>query len=122
MLILRKLKILNIYDFMELGGAESHIITLSKALKDEGHMVSIASSFGPAVENIINLGIQFYEFDLTNEDLYISNAEKVIQIIENEKIDIIHCHPFHSQIIASLIKMVKNIPIVSTIGTVNIFV
>lgn len=100
---------------MELGGAESHIITLSKALKDEGHMVSIASSFGPAVENIINLGIQFYEFDLTNEDLYISNAEKVIQIIENEKIDIIHCHPFHSQIIASLIKMVKNIPIVSTI-------
>jgi len=53
-----KLNILYLYDYMKLGGAETHIITLSKAIKDLGHNVYIAAPNGPAVkwikeENII---------------------------------------------------------------------
>lgn len=109
------LKILQIYDHMQLGGAETHIITLSKGLIDSGNVVHIASSNGPAVPVIKKLGIEFHELDLYNSDHYILNAGKLLEIIENHQIDIVHAHPFHSQIIISLVKLLKNVPTITTI-------
>lgn len=110
-----KLKILQVYDYMKLGGAESHIITLSKALIDKGHIVHIASSAGPAVSRISKLGITFHELDLYNSMETFANAEKLLNIIEEENIDIVHVHPFQSQVVMSLVKLIKQVPIVTTI-------
>ena len=74
-IFLAKLKILQVYDFMKLGGAESHIITLSKELIDQGHTVHIASSDGPAVSRIYDLRIPFHEVDVYNPKNYFTNAE-----------------------------------------------
>lgn len=110
-----KLRILQVYDYMQLGGAETHIITLSKALIDKGHNVQIVSSYGPAVEKIKELGISFHELDVYNPNNYFINAEKILEIIKKENIDIVHVHPFHSQVVMSLVKLVKDIPTVTTI-------
>ncbi|MFD1349894.1 glycosyltransferase [Oceanobacillus caeni] len=109
------LRILQVYDYMQLGGAETHIITLSKALMGKGHNVQIVSSNGPAVEKINELGIDFHELDVYDPTKYFINAEKIIEIIEREKINIVHVHPFHSQVVMSLVKLIKDIPIVTTI-------
>lgn len=112
---MRKLKILQIYDFMQLGGAETHIITLAQELEEIGHNVQIVSSYGPAVSKIHELGIKFHDLDIFNPSNYFMNAEKILEIIEFENIDIIHVHPFHSQIVIGLVKLIKNIPTVTTI-------
>lgn len=112
---MEKLKILQVYDHMQLGGAESHIITLSKGLIDSGHSVQIVSSNGPFVSQIKKFGIKFHELSLNNSDNYLINVDKILEIIEEEKIDIVHVHPFHSQIIMGLVRLIKNIPLVTTI-------
>ncbi|HZG71733.1 MAG TPA: glycosyltransferase, partial [Chondromyces sp.] len=110
-----KLNILQLYDYMELGGAESHIITLSKALIDRGHNVQVGSSLGPSVTKLNNLGIKFHNMDIYNQSHYFKNAGHILQIIQDQKIDIVHVHPFHSQIVMSLVKLVCKIPTVTTI-------
>lgn len=117
---MKKLNILQLYDYMELGGAESHIITLSKSLMELGHNVSIASSFGPAVNTLKRLSIPFYEIERPDESTLMSNAGKLLEIVDRLKIDIIHSHPFQSQVLASLIKLIREIPVVTTIhGSYN---
>ncbi|GIN19621.1 MAG TPA: hypothetical protein DEO65_16670 [Bacillus bacterium] len=110
-----KLNILQLYDYMELGGAESHIITLSKALMDRGHSVYIASSFGPAVKILNRLSIPFYEINAPKDQVLFENAGKILEIIDHHNIDIIHVHPFQSQEVAALIKLLRDIPVVTTI-------
>lgn len=110
-----KLNILQIYDYMELGGAESHIITLSKALINRGHKVQIASSYGPSVAKLNEIGIKFHNLNLYDQSQYIKNAGKIIEIMEKENIDIVHVHPFHSQIIMCIVKLIKKIPTITTI-------
>ncbi|MGY3714868.1 glycosyltransferase [Sutcliffiella cohnii] len=112
---MNKLNILQLYDYMELGGAESHVITLSKALIDRGHNVQVGSCLGPSVARLNKLGIKFHNMDIYNQNHYFKNAGRIIQIIQDEKIDIVHVHPFHSQIVMSLVKLVCKIPTVTTI-------
>lgn len=110
-----KLRILQLCDYMQLGGAESHIITLSKGLIDKGHIVQIASSLGPAVSKLSECGIKFHELNFYNPQNYFINAEKLLNIIVEENIDIVHVHPSQSQIAISLTRLIKIVPVITTI-------
>jgi len=107
------MNILHLYENMELGGAETHILTLAKEFSQNNHKVFIGSPNGPAIElfhrnNIIHLNIDnFYDIKSTIEKVYSF-------CIENE-IDIIHCHYFCSQLVGVIIGSVLNIPVVTTV-------
>jgi len=110
-----KLNILYLYDYMKLGGAETHIITLSKAIKDLGHNVYIAAPNGPAVKWIKEENIIFLECSLDNWNEQFESLKRIVSSIEHYDIDIIHAHPFNSQIIGSLAAYVTRKPCVTTI-------
>lgn len=113
--MMNKLNILQIYDYMKLGGAETHIITLSRALMDRGHNVYIAGSFGPAVNAVKGENIPFLEIDPPEENKLLENAWKIVEIIDYYNIDVIHVHPFQSQNVVALVNILRDIPVVTTI-------
>lgn len=110
-----KLNILQVYDFMKLGGAETHIITLSKALNNRGHNTIVLSSYGPAVEMLKKNLIKHIEMDIPNNNKLHENCQKLLKIIQEYKIDIIHVHPFQSQVVGAHLKKLTDIPLVTTI-------
>lgn len=92
-----------------LGGVSTHLIDLSKELIKSGHKVTIMTA-GPAYpqkkENIqlfeeyLNLGVNYIHIDFPlnsiNKFKYLSglffSSFKAINILKNEKFDIIHVH------------------------------
>lgn len=111
----KKLNILQVYDYMNLGGAETHIITLSKALKQLGHNVWIIGSNGPAVKWIKDYDLKFIDLPLNKLNTQIESISRLISIIKDNEIDIIHTHPFNSQIISCLCGYLTNTPVVTTV-------
>jgi glycosyltransferase involved in cell wall biosynthesis len=100
---------------MELGGAESHILTLSKALIDRGHSVHLAAPEGPSSYQLNELQIIHHKIEVKKTSKLIENLLELFEIIKRYKIDIVHVHPFQSQVVAGLLPFLTNVPIVTTI-------
>lgn len=111
----RKLNILQIYDYMRLGGAETHIITLSNALKKMGHNVWIIAPSGPATRWIDKHFLNHIDVPLDKMDNQLESIIMISKIIKQNEIDIIHTHPFNSQLVSSLCGYLTNIPVVTTV-------
>ncbi|MBD7968939.1 glycosyltransferase [Paenibacillus gallinarum] len=110
-----KLNILQLYDNFMLGGAETHIVSLSKGLKDLGHNVVIASAMGTGIDLIRKANLTFVECPLNIIEEQISAIAKVVEIITNYKIDVIHTHPYNSQIVGVLAGRITKKPVITTI-------
>lgn len=100
---------------MKLGGAETHIITLSKALERLGYNVWIIGPNGPAVKWIKDYDLKFINLPLNKLNTQIESIFKLTTIIEDKEIDIIHTHPFNSQIVSCLSGYITNTPVVTTV-------
>lgn len=111
----RPLNILHVYDYMKLGGAETHIITLASELSRRGENLYIAASDGPAVEMLRQYNIPFFNLNLNDTELQLESILELIKLIRNKKIDIIHAHPFNSQIVSAIAGAVTNTPVITTI-------
>ncbi|XXM72056.1 glycosyltransferase [Lysinibacillus sphaericus] len=109
------MNILQVYDHMELGGAESHILTLSKALIDRGHSVHLAAPEGPSSYKVNDLKIQHHLLELKKTSRLLENLFELVKIINQNDIDIVHVHPFQSQVVAGLLPFLLKVPIVTTI-------
>lgn len=115
----KKLNILQMYDHMRLGGAETHIITLSSALKDMGHNVYIASPKGPSLDLINKYKLNHIECNLYDKNNICTLANNVLEIIKKYNIDIIHAHPYVSQAVGIICSKITNIPVVTTLHSVK---
>lgn len=88
------MKILMTLMGLDIGGAETHVVELSKQLKDLGHDIVIVSAGGAYAKEIKDYGIKFYEAPLRNRRL--SNMHTSYKILKKailtEKPDIVHAH------------------------------
>ncbi len=79
---------------LDIGGAETHIVELSKALARKGIQVMVASKGGAYVAELEASGIRHFNVPLGSKnpcDLY--RAYKMLErIISDEKIDVVHAH------------------------------
>ncbi len=79
---------------LDIGGAETHIVELSKALARKGIEIIVASKGGAYVAELEDSGIRHFNVPLGSKnpcDLW--NAYKILeQIITDEKIDVVHAH------------------------------
>lgn len=79
---------------LDIGGAETHIIELSKQLKKMGHDVAVISNGGVYVAEITAAGIRHYQAPLNRRsltDMY--RARKVLRdVIRKERPDVVHAH------------------------------
>lgn len=79
---------------LEIGGAETHVVELSRELHKQGYRVVVASNGGVYVKELTDLGIKHYTVPLNKRDVF-KMAESYFMlrdIIKKEHIDIVHSH------------------------------
>lgn len=79
---------------LDIGGAETHVVELSKELKKRGYNIIIASNGGVYTKELEEAGIKHYNVPLQNKHPknVIKSFRLIKKIIEDEKIDIVHSH------------------------------
>ena len=79
---------------LDIGGAETHIVELSKELKRQGHDVAIISNGGVYVPEVTAAGIRHYQAPLNRRSLPdMFRAFRILaQVIRREKPDVVHAH------------------------------
>ncbi len=88
------MKILMTLAGLEIGGAETHVTELAKALKRKGHDLAIISGGGVYVDEIEAHGIRHYKVTVNSKNpIYMRRAVcEMKRIILSEKPDIVHAH------------------------------
>lgn len=108
------MNILQVHDRFELGGAETHIVSLSEALSAQGHNVYLATAPGPGEALLSGTSVTHLRLPLDRVESQMDALLSLINIIREWSIDIVHAHPFNSQIVASFACMAMGIPLVTT--------
>lgn len=101
---------------LDIGGAETHVVSLAENLKKQGHHPVVVSSGGVYEKELLALNIAHYNSGLKEKGLKttldsISNMKK---IIKNEKIDIIHAHGRIPAFISKIVSIITNTPFMTT--------
>ena len=88
------MKILMVTMGLDIGGAETHIVELSKELKQQGHEVVIVSNGGVYVSEVNAAGIRHYKAPLNRRGLSEMQRSRDIlsEVIGMEKPDVVHAH------------------------------
>lgn len=79
---------------LDIGGAETHIIELSKALKKRGIEITVASNGGAYEKELADAGIPHVKipFHSKNPSCMIKAYKKLKNLIFSERFDIVHAH------------------------------
>ncbi len=88
------MKILMALNGLDIGGAETHVVELSKEIVRRGHKVVMVSSGGVYKKEVEESGIKHYTVTLTSRSprsIFTSKAQ-LKKIIQDEKPDIVHSH------------------------------
>jgi glycosyltransferase involved in cell wall biosynthesis len=84
------MKILMVVTYLQVGGTETHVLSLARALKALGHTVGIASKGGPMVKQFRASGIPVHFIPVR------ANVKQMAQTIRNviraNKYQILHAH------------------------------
>lgn len=88
------MKILMALNGLDIGGAETHVVELSKEIQRRGHKVIMVSSGGVYQKEVEESGITHYTVLLTSRSpVAIASSKKQLkEIILKEKPDIVHSH------------------------------
>lgn len=89
-----KYKILMTTMGLNIGGAETHIVELSKELKKRGYDILVASNGGVYVDELVKAGIKHYNVPLNTRNVIkmYRSLRLLRKIIKEEKVDIVHSH------------------------------
>ena len=79
---------------LEIGGAETHVVELSKELKKQGFDIIVASNGGVYVDELERAGIRHYKVPMNQRNVFkmIKSYFLLGQILKKEKIDVVHSH------------------------------
>ena len=79
---------------LEIGGAETHVIELSKALADMGHEITVASNGGVYVKELEAASIPHVKLPLHTKNPFavIKSYFSLKKLIKKEDFDIVHAH------------------------------
>jgi len=112
------MKVLQITTHLNIGGISNYILSLSKALKDEGVGVALASSGGDLEGEFRDLGVSHKKIDIMTKFEFgpkvLMSIPSIVRFIKKEKVDVIHAHTRVSQVVACLASFASGVPFVST--------
>ena len=79
---------------LEIGGAETHVVELSKALKRKGHEIIIASNGGVYQKELEECGIRHIKMPLHSKrpSCFIKSYFELNKLFKTEKFDFVHAH------------------------------
>lgn len=89
-----KYKILMTLMGLEIGGAETHVVELSKELKKQGYDILVASNGGVYENELKEAGIRHYKVPMNQRNILkmMKSYFMLKKIIKREKVDIVHSH------------------------------
>lgn len=115
-----KLNVLLVLDKFNVGGTETHVLTLAKELINQGIKVTILGQDGPLGAEFKKLNCKIYNMEfplviLKDKSMIDSFNQKIKRVIEAENISIIHGHQSPSGSLALSASKEYNIPFIFTI-------
>ncbi|MCP4649525.1 MAG: glycosyltransferase family 4 protein [PVC group bacterium] len=112
------MNILQLTTHLNYGGISSYCLSLSKELAVKGHNVYIGSSPGDMVPHLERSGIDYIELPIqTKSELsprVLLSTAKLVKLIKDKQIDIIHAHTRVTQITAYYLNRLTGVPFVTT--------
>jgi len=101
---------------LDIGGAETHIVSLSRSLREMGWNVLVASGGGRRVEDITGSGIEHFDVPLGSRNpLKMLRAYKsLIDIVKSRNVDLIHAHARIPAWIGTYVSRQLHVPLVTT--------
>lgn len=112
------LNILMIIDSLNIGGTETHVLALAKALKARGHNIIVGTSGGPLTQTFVRAGLEVKIMSFQSDNPLSTNYTTLLAqtraIIEEYEIDLIHAHLIAGLKIATQISQEFLIPVVFT--------
>ena len=110
------MKILMATMALDIGGAETHIVELTKELKKQGHDVIVVSNGGVYEKEITAAGIRHYKAPLHRRslgDMY--RARGILkEVIQKEQPDIVHAHARIPAFLCGSLHRAMKFPFVTT--------
>jgi polysaccharide pyruvyl transferase CsaB len=102
---------------MDIGGAETHVLELCKALRKSGVEVLVASNGGTYVPALEAAGIRHFKAPMHNKKISsIYKSYKVLAgIIEEHEISLVHAHARIPAFICGLLKRTRSFRFVTTV-------
>ena len=87
-------KVLMVLMGLEIGGAETHVVELSKQLKREGWEVAVVSNGGVYERELMDAGIRCHRAPLHRRNVFLMLRSLRIlrRVIRNERPDVVHAH------------------------------
>ena len=100
------MNILMLTSRMDIGGAETHIYTLSKELKALGHEVFCASAGGRTAKELRSIGVPHFTLPLDKKtpDALLVSYRAIRSIIKKYNVNVVHAHSRIPALIADRIK------------------
>lgn len=79
---------------LEIGGAETHVVELSKELKKQGYDIVVASNGGVYEKELEEAGIRHYKVPMNQRNVLkmIRSYFLLKKVLRKEKVDIVHSH------------------------------
>ncbi len=110
------MKILMLTAAMDIGGAETHILELSRELVRRGHSVTVASNGGVYVEALESSGVRHLTAPLhTKNPMDMGRAKKILSNdISEQKYDVIHAHARIPGFVGEAVAKKHGVPFVTT--------
>ncbi len=101
---------------LDIGGAETHIVELSKALSRKGVEVIVASNGGAYVKELEDAGIKHFCVELNKKSVFSlrSAYKKLRKIIMENGIDVVHAHARIPGFLCGLLSRKMNFRFVTT--------
>ncbi|HHY93463.1 MAG TPA: polysaccharide pyruvyl transferase CsaB [Firmicutes bacterium] len=99
---------------LDLGGAETHVVSLARSLHSRGHTVLVASAGGAMVADLEEAGIPHHHIPLASRSPWclLHSARRLRRLLASFRPDVIHAH---ARIPAFLCQVVRgSIPLVTT--------
>ncbi len=114
---MRRMVVLMTLMKLDIGGAETHVIELSKSLKNKGVEVIVASFGGVYLKELEENNIKHYVVPLHKKDAFnMYKSYKMLEdIIKENNVNILHCHTRISAFLGHyLAKNIKDLAFVTT--------
>lgn len=100
---------------LECGGAETHVVTLARALKQRGHTVTVASSGGSLADGLEKEGIAHHTVPLHSCLHLLSARRELKRLLRQQDFTLIHTHSRIAAFAVFPLARKKRIPLVTTV-------
>lgn len=101
---------------LDIGGAETHVVSLAKSLKRKGHHPVVISSGGVYEHELMVEQVPHYRAELADKGLKatIESIKKMKAVLKDENIDLIHAHGRIPAFISKIVSKMTNTPFMTT--------